>query len=102
MRASSVLTESSTETAFEDPLAVFRPPSPIVFADEDIFEPEHHLFEQEREELNLELHIISNINQEITRNPLFYPALIREFGYDAVVPGTDITFRAFVAQHQGA
>ena len=74
----------------------------IVFADEDIFEPEHHLFEQEREELDLELHIISNINQEITRNPLFYPALIREFGYDAVVPRTDITFRAFAAQHQGA
>ena len=101
-RASSVLTESSTETAFEDPLTAFRPPSPIVFTDEDIFEPEHHLFEQEREELDLELHIISNINQEITRNPLFYPALIREFGYDAVVPGTDITFRAFAAQHQGA
>ena len=85
-RASSVLTESSTETAFEDPLAAFRPPSPIVFADEDIFEPEHQLFEQEREELDLELHIINNINQEITCNPLFYPALIREFGYDAVVP----------------
>ena len=101
-RASSVLTESSTETAFEDKLAAFRPPSPIVFANEDIFEPEHHLFEQEWEELDLELHIISNINQEITRNPLFYPALIREFGYDTVVPGTDITFRAFAAQHQGA
>ena len=101
-RASSVLTESSTETAFEDPLAAFCPPSPIVFADEDIFEPEHHLFEQEREELDLELHIINNINQEITRHPLFYPALIREFGYDTVVPGTDITFRAFAAQHQGA
>ena len=28
--------------------------------------------------------------------------MIREFGYDAVVPGTDITFRAFAAQHQGA
>ena len=97
-----MLTESSTKTAFEDELAAFRPPSPIVFADEDIFEPEHQLFEQEREELDLELHIISNINQEITRNPLFYPALIREFGYDAVVPGTDITFRAFAAQHQGA
>ena len=101
-RASSVLTESSTETAFEDLLAAFRPPSPIVFADKDIFEPEHHLFEQEREELDLELHIINNINQEITCNPLFYPALIREFRYDAVVPGTDITFRAFAAQHQGA
>ena len=101
-RASSVLTESSTETAFEDPFAAFRLPSPIVFADEDIFEPEHQLFEQEREELDLELHIISNINQEITRNPLFYPALIREFRYNTVVPGTDITFRAFAAQHQGA
>ena len=97
-----MLTESSTETAFEDELAAFRLPSPIVFADEDIFEPEHHLFKQEQEELDLELHIISNINQEITRNPLFYPALIREFGYDSVVPGTDITFRAFAAQHQGA
>ena len=49
-RAPSVLTESSTETAFEDELAAFRPPSPIVFADEDIFEPEHQLFEQERED----------------------------------------------------
>ena len=91
-RASSVLTESSTETASEDPLAAFCPPSPIVFADEDIFEPKHQLFEQEWEELDLELHIINNINQEITRNPLFYPALIREFGYNAVVLGTDITF----------
>ena len=80
-----MLTESSTETAFEDPIAAFHPPSPIIFADEDIFEPEHQLFEQEREELDLELHIISNINQEITRNPLFYPALIREFGYNVVV-----------------
>ena len=101
-RASSVLTESSTETAFEDELAAFRPPSPIVFADKDIFEPEHQLFEQEWEELDLELHIIGNINQEIARNPLFYPALVAEFGYDAVVPGTDIMFRAFAAQHQGA
>ena len=101
-RASSVLMEPSTETASEDPLAVFRPPSPIIFADEDIFEPEHQLFEQEWEELDLELHIINNINQEITCNPLFYPALIREFGYNAVVPGTDITFRAFTSQHQGA
>ena len=100
-RASSVLTESSTETAFEDELAAFRPPSPIVFADEDIFEPENQLFKQEWEELDLELHIIGNINQEITRNPLFYPALIREFGYNTVVLGTDITFRAFAAQHQG-
>ena len=91
-----------TETAFEDPLAAFRLPSPIVFADEDIFEPEHQLFEQEREELDLELHIIGNINQEIARNPHFYPALVAEFGYDAVVPGTDITFRAFAGQHQGA
>ena len=97
-----MFTESSTETAFEDELAAFCPPSPIVFADEDIFELEHQLFEQEWEELDLELHIISNINQEITRNPLFYPALIREFGYDTVVLGTDITFRAFAAQHQGA
>ena len=101
-RASSVLTESSTETAFEDELAAFCPPSPIVFADEDIFELEHQLFEQEREELDLELHIIGNINQEIACNPLFYPALVAEFGYDAVVPGTDIIFRAFAAQHQGA
>ena len=101
-RAPLVLTESSTETAFEDELAAFRPPSPIVFADKDIFEPEHQLFEQEREELDLELHIIGNINQEIARNPLFYPALVAEFRYDAVVPGTDITFRAFAAQHQGA
>ena len=101
-RASSVLTESSTETAFEDEFAAFRPPSPIVFADEDIFELEHQLFEQEREELDLELHIIGNINQEITRNPLFYPALVAEFGYNTVVPGTDLTFRAFAAQHQGA
>ena len=97
-----MLTESSTETVFEDKLAAFCPPSPIVFADKDIFEPEHQLFEQEREELDLELHIIGNINQEIARNPLFYPALVAEFGYNAVVPGTDVTFRAFAAQHQGA
>ena len=101
-RASSVLTESSTETVFEDELAAFRLPSPIIFADKDIFELEHQLFEQEREELDLELHIIGNINQEIAHNPLFYPALVAEFGYDAVVPGTNITFRAFAAQHQGA
>ena len=101
-RASSVLTESSTETAFEDELAAFRPPSPIIFADEDIFEPEHQLFEQEQEELDLELHIIGNINQEIAHNPLFYPALVAEFRYDAVVLGTEIMFRAFAAQHQGA
>ena len=101
-RASSVLTESSTETVFEDKLATFRPPSPIVFADQDIFEPEHHLFEQEREELDLELQIISNINQEIARNPAFYRALVAEFRYDGIVPGTDLTFRAFAAQHQGA
>ena len=101
-RAISVLTESSTETAFEDELAAFHPPSPIVFADKDIFKPEHQLFKQEREELDLELHIISNINQEIARNPLFYPRLIAEFGYNAIVLGTNITFRAFAAQHQGA
>ena len=101
-RAASVLTESSTETAFEDKLAAFRLPSPIVFADQDIFELEHQLFKQEREELDLELHIISNINQEIAHNPVFYPALVAEFGYDAVVLGTDIMFRAFTAQHQGA
>ena len=101
-RASSVLTESSTETVFEDELATFHPPSPIIFADQDIFEPEHHLFEQEREELDLELQIIGNINQEIARNPAFYPALVAEFGYDRIVPGTDLTFRAFAAQHQGA
>ena len=77
--AASVLTESSTETAFEDKLAAFHLPSPIVFADQDIFEPEHQLFEQEREELDLELHIISNINQEIAHNPVFYPALVAEF-----------------------
>ena len=102
IRAASVLTESSTETAFEDKLAAFCLPSPIVFADQDIFELEHQLFKQEREELDLELHIISNINQEIAHNPVFYPALVAEFGYDAVVLGTDITFRAFAAQHQGA
>ena len=34
----SVLTESSTETAFEDELAAFCQPSPIVFADQDIFD----------------------------------------------------------------
>ena len=101
-RASSVLTESSTETVFEDNLTAFHPPSPIVFAEQDIFEPEHHLFEQEQEELDLELHIIDNINQEIARNPGFYPALVAEFGYDGVVPGTNLTFRAFAAQHQGA
>ena len=28
--------------------------------------------------------------------------MVAEFGYDAVVPGTNITFRAFAAQHQGA
>ena len=66
------------------------------------FELEHQLFEQEQEELDLELHIISNINQEIAHNPVFYPALVAEFGYNAVVLGTDITFRAFAAQHQGA
>ena len=97
-----MLTESSTETAFEEPFAAFCPPSPIVFADEDIFKLEHQLFKQEREELDIELHIVGNINQEIAHNPLFYPALVAEFGYDTVVPGTDITFRAFAAQHQGA
>ena len=53
-----MLTESSTETVFEDELAAFCPPSPIVFADKDIFEPEHQLFEQEWEELDLELHML--------------------------------------------
>ena len=33
-----MLTESSTETAFEDELAAFCQLSPIVFADQDIFD----------------------------------------------------------------
>ena len=106
-RASSVLTESSTETAVEeDPYhQVFRAPSPVIFAGhpEDIFEPEHHLFEDEVEEyLNYEEHIIENINQEITRNPLYYPALVAEFGADAYVPGTQYTIAQFSWQHNGA
>ena len=105
--ASSVLTESSTETAVEeDPYhQVFRALSPVIFAGhpEDIFEPEHNLFEEEVEEyLDYEEHIIKNINQEITRNPLYYPTLVAEFGADAYVPGTQYTIAQFSWQHNSA